>query len=89
MTKLPAIIITAAVCLPIGAYAKDWMLKGHPHLKAAHHDLHHAFDEITASQKANEGVWKDEAGHGAKAKDAIEAAMHQIDEAAEWVDGHH
>jgi hypothetical protein len=89
MKKLMLIAMTAAVCLPLGAFAKDWVLRGHPHLKAAHRDLHHAFDEITASQKANEGIWKDEEGHGAKAKEAIEAAMHQIDAAAEWVDSHH
>lgn len=88
MKKLATIAITAAVCIPLGAFAKDWALRGHPHLKAAHHDLHHAFDEIQASQKANEGIWKDEGGHGQKAKDDIEKAMHQLDEAAEWVDNH-
>jgi hypothetical protein len=88
MKKFSIVLITAAICLPLGAFAKDFVLKGHPHLKAAHRALHTAFDEIQASQKSNEGIWKDEGGHGAKAKEDIEKAMHQIDEAAEWVDTH-
>jgi hypothetical protein len=88
MKKAAAILITAAICIPLGAFAKDYALKGHGHLKKAHHALHEAWDEIQASQKANEGIWKDEGGHGAKAKEDIEKAMHQIDEAAEWVDSH-
>jgi len=88
MKNLGAIVLTAAICLPMGAYAKDWILRGHPHLKAAHRDLHHAFEEIQASERANEYVWKDEGGHGRRAKEKIEEAMHQIDEAAEWVDNH-
>lgn len=88
MSKLPVIAITAALCIPIGAFGKDWVLRGHPHLKRAHHALHEAWDEVLASQKAHEDIWKDEAGHGQKAKDDIEKAMHQIDEAAEWVDSH-
>jgi hypothetical protein len=88
MKKLALVVITAAVCIPLGAFGKDWILNGHPHLKQAHHDLHHAYEEISASQRANERIWKDEGGHGAKAKEDIERAMHQIDEAAEWVDTH-
>lgn len=88
MKKLGMIAITALVCLPLGAFAKDWVLKGHPHLKKAHVALNTAWTEISESQKANEGVWKDEGGHGAKAKEAIEAAKAQLDAAAEWVDTH-
>jgi len=63
-------------------------LKGHPNLIAAEKDLHSAYGAITKSQEANECVFGLEGGHGAKAKEAIEAAAHQIDEAAEWVSSH-
>jgi hypothetical protein len=88
MSKLPVIVLTAAICLPLGAFAKDAMLKGHPHLQKAHHALHEAWDEISASQKANEKVWGDEGGHGKAAKEAIESAAKEIDLAAEWVNSH-
>ena len=88
MKKFSAIAITALVCIPLGAVAKDYLLKGHPRLKKAHVALNTAFTEISESQKANEGVWKDEGGHGAKAKELIEKAKAEIDMAAEWVDTH-
>jgi hypothetical protein len=40
---------------------------------------------LTALQEANEAVWKDEGGHGQKAKALIEQAKVQLDAAAEWV----
>ena len=88
MSKLRTIALTAAICLPIGAFAGDVMLKGHPHLQAAHKALNTAMTEITASQKANEKVWGDEGGHGKSAKEAIEKAKTELDLAAEWVNSH-
>ncbi len=88
MSKLSTIALTAAICLPLGAFAKDVMLKGHPHLQKAHTALNTAWVEITESQKANEKVWGDEGGHGKQAKDAIEAAKKELDLAAEWVNSH-
>jgi hypothetical protein len=87
MSKLRTIALTAAICLPLGAMA-DVMLKGHPHLQAAHKALNTALTEITASQKANEKVWGDEGGHGKQAKEAIESAKKELDLAAEWVNSH-
>jgi hypothetical protein len=91
MSKLKLIgitaAITAAIALPIGAYA-DVMLRGHPNLQRAHHALHEAKEAISASQKANEKVWGDEGGHGKEAKQAIDAACREIDLAAEWVNSH-
>jgi len=88
MKKLATIAITAAICLPLGAFAGDAMLKGHPNLQKARAALNDADKYITASQKANEAIWKDEGGHGAKAKEAIAHAKEQLDAAAEWVNNH-
>jgi hypothetical protein len=85
MSKLRIAIITAAIALPLGAFAKDAMLKGHPNLEKARASLNDAERYINASQKANEGVWKEEGGHGRKAKEAIETAKQELDLAAEWV----
>ncbi|HTR50666.1 MAG TPA: hypothetical protein VMJ10_08160 [Kofleriaceae bacterium] len=87
MSKLRIVLLTALIAAPAGFLAAG-PLRGHPHLEKARNALNTAWDEISASQKANEGVWKDEGGHGQKAKDAIEAAKHQVEEAAEWVNGH-
>ena len=88
MTKLRAIIITAAVALPLGAFAGG-ALKGHPNLEKARAALNDADRYINASQKANEGVWGDEGGHGKRAKEAIGTAKQELDLAAEWVNSHH
>jgi len=88
MSKLRIAVITAAIALPLGAFAKDAMLKGHPNLEKARASLNDAERHITASQKANEGVWKEEGGHGRKAKEAIETAKQELDLAAEWVNKH-
>lgn len=88
MSRLRIAIITAAIALPLGAFAKDAMLKGHPNLEKARASLNDAERYITASQKANEGVWKEEGGHGKKAKEAIETAKQELDLAAEWVNKH-
>ncbi|HEY1552335.1 MAG TPA: hypothetical protein VGG28_31125 [Kofleriaceae bacterium] len=88
MSKFTTIVITAAICLPLGAFAKDAMLKGHPNLQKARTSLADADKYISASQAANEAVWKDEGGHGQKAKEAIGNAKHELDLAAEWVNTH-
>ena len=89
MTKLKTAILTAAIALPLGAFAKDAVLKGHPNLEKARASLNEADMYISKSQAANEGVWKAEGGHGAKAKEAIAEAKKQLDLAAEWVNTHH
>jgi hypothetical protein len=88
MKKLSLILITAAVCLPLGAFARDAMLKGHPNLEKARAALNDADKYITESQKANEKVWADEGGHGKQAKEAIGNAKRELDLAAEWVNSH-
>lgn len=88
MSKLRIAVLTAAIALPLGAFAKNAMLKGHPNLEKARAALNDAERYITASQKANEKVWGDEGGHGKKAKEAIETAKQEINLAAEWVNSH-
>ncbi len=81
------VLLTAAVALPIG-YVAAGPLRGHPNLEKARNALNDADRFITKSQEANEAIWKDEGGHGQKAKEAIAAAKHQLDDAAEWVNNH-
>lgn len=63
-------------------------LKGHPNFITAEKDLMAASKSISKSQEANECVFRVEGGHGAKAKEAIEAAEKQVWEAAEWANTH-
>ena len=79
MSKLPTILLTAAIAFPVGILAAG-PLKGHPNMKAAEADLGRAWNHITAAQKANE--W-DLGGHAEKAKDAIKLAQDEIKAAAE------
>jgi hypothetical protein len=88
MSKISTIALTAALCLPLGAFAKDVMLKGHPNLQKARASLGDADHWISESQKANEKVWGDEGGHGQRAKQAIATAKSELDLAAEWVNSH-
>ncbi len=88
MSKLATIAITAAICLPLGAFAGDAVLKGHPNLQKARAAANDAEKWITKSQEANEKVWGDEGGHGKEAKEAIQRAKHELDLAAEWVNSH-
>jgi hypothetical protein len=74
MSKLRTIALTACICLPIGAFAKD-ALKGHPNLDKARASLNDADKWITASQAANEF---DEGGHAKKAKEAISLAKEEL-----------
>ena len=63
-------------------------LKGHGNLIAAEKDLINAHEHISMSQGANECVFGVEGGHGANAKELIEAAYHQVYDAAEYVNTH-
>jgi hypothetical protein len=87
MTKLRTVLITALIALPLGAVAGA-ALKGHPNLEKARNALNDADKYIDASQRANEPVWKDEGGHGQKAKELIGQAKEQLNQAAEWVNHH-
>jgi hypothetical protein len=82
-----AIAITAAICIPLGAFGKD-ALKGHPNLQKARAALNDADSWITASQKANEWTPGTEGGHGQKAKEAISLAKDELRQAAEYLDSH-
>jgi hypothetical protein len=88
MYKLRTVIIAAAIALPIGAFAKDAVLRGHPNLEKARASLNDADRWITKSQEANEHVWGDEGGHGKRAKESIQSAKRELDLAAEWVNSH-
>ena len=85
MSKLRTVMLTAAVCLPLGAFAGGGgkALKGHPNMMAAAKALDTAWEKITAAQKANE---YDLGGHAAKAKDAIKLAMDELKLAAQAAD---
>ena len=90
MSKL-ALLLT--ISLPLTAFAGDAMklhgqLKGHPNLIKAEKDLAAAAAAISKSQTANECVFGVEGGHGQQAKEAIEAAQHQVFDSAEWVNSH-
>ena len=87
MSKFRTVLITAVIALPLGAIAGG-ALKGHPNLEKARNALNDADKYISASQRANEAVWKDEGGHGQKAKELIGQAKEQLDAAAEWVNHH-
>ena len=63
-------------------------LKGHPFLLKAEKSLIAAWNDVSKSQFANECVFGIEGGHGAKAKEAIEAAYKQVYDAAEYVNTH-
>src|SRR3569623_134286 len=92
MTKLGTVLISLSICLPVVAFADGMKphgaLKGHPNLVAAERDLSAAVGAIDMSQSAIECVFGVEGGHGANAKELIEAAYHQVYEAAEYVSTH-
>jgi hypothetical protein len=77
--KLRTVLITAAIALPLGAFAGG-AVKGHPNLIAADKAIENAWEKIVAAQKANEF---DMDGHAQKAKDALDTAVHEIKVAAE------
>jgi hypothetical protein len=78
-SKIRTIILTAAIALPLGAFAGG-ATKGHPNLTAADKAINTAYEKIVAAQKANEF---DMDGHAQKAKEALETAVKEIKVAAE------
>jgi hypothetical protein len=87
MSKLRIIALTAVLAGSAGFLAAQ-PLRGHPNLQKAREALNNADKWISASQEANESVWKDEGGHGQKAKALIGQAKVQLEAAAEWVNHH-
>jgi hypothetical protein len=87
MSRLRTIALTAVLAGSAGFLAAQ-PLRGHPNLLKAREALNNADKWISASQEANEPVWKDEGGHGQKAKALIGQAKVQLDAAAEWVNRH-
>jgi hypothetical protein len=63
-------------------------MKGHGNLVAAEKDLVGALEAITLSQDSNECVFGMEGGHGKEAKEQVEAAYHQVWDAAEYINTH-
>jgi hypothetical protein len=84
MSKLRIIALTALLTAPAGFLAAQ-SLRDHPNLQKARAALKNADMWISRSQEANEGIWKDEGGHGQKAKALIQQAKSELDAAAEWV----
>jgi hypothetical protein len=78
--------------LPLAAHADapkaHKAIKGHPNLVKAEKELINASNSITKSQSANECVFGLEGGHGAKAKEDIDAAYQQVYDAAEFINAH-
>ena len=83
-TVLISAVLAAAIAFPAGVLAGDPMLRGHPNLQKAHKALNDADHWITESQRANEGIWGLEGGHGHRAKEFIAKAKIELDLAAEW-----
>jgi len=92
MSKLQTILISCALAVPLMAHADapkaHNALKGHPNLVKAEKELINATNAITKSQSANECVFGMEGGHGAKAKEDIDAAYKEVYDAAEFVNSH-
>ena len=87
MSTLRIITLTALLAASAGFLAAQ-PLRGHPNLEKARVALNNAERWISASQESNEAVWKDEGGHGQKAKALIQQAKVQLDAAAEWANHH-
>jgi hypothetical protein len=98
MSKFTAILITAAVCLPLGALLSreatadrrrndryGAVIAEHPRLSRAQAALHDALDELQASQRANEMLWSDPTGRAAETKAAVEKAVQMLDGTANWL----
>lgn len=92
MSKLRTALFTLSICLPVVAFGDGMKphsaLKGHPNLVTAERDLASAITAIDKSQSANECVFGMEGGHGKEAKEQVEAAYHQVWDAAEYINTH-
>jgi hypothetical protein len=93
MSKLAAIALTAAVCLPLGALlrgeasAQPAPLEFAPaesHLLRAQMALHLALDELEASWRTGEDVWHDQQGHATRAEEQVARAAELLDRAVQW-----
>jgi hypothetical protein len=93
MSKLAAIVLTAAVCLPLGAllrsqaHAQPAVLEPAPsesHFLRAQLALHVALDELQASWRAGEDVWHDAQGHASRAQEQVARATELLDRAVQW-----
>ena len=67
MSKLRTAVITAAIALPLGAFATDACSRA-TRTSRRPAPRQRGRQVITASQKANERVWGDEGSHGNKAR---------------------
>jgi hypothetical protein len=99
MSKLATILVTAAVCLPLGAllhrdaaaerrvnaFLDAAVIEDHPRLARARGALHAALAEIEASQRAGEMLWSDRTGRAAATKTAVERAVRTMDGTADWL----
>jgi len=99
MSRLVAVVITAAVCLPLGALlrrdatADPRGMNGlvaapipeHPHLARALAELHRALDEIDASRHDGEPFWSDGTGRAAALLTSVADATHGFDQTAQWL----
>jgi hypothetical protein len=95
MSKLGAIVLTAAICLPLGAVlanraSADAIVQSIDdppagrHFDRAQQALHVASREIAASERADEDVWRDNGSHARPAKESIENATRVVDRAVAW-----
>ena len=93
MSKLAAIALTAAVCLPLGALlrgqasAQPAPLEFAPaesHFLRAQLALHLALDELEASWRTGEDVWHDQQGHATRAEEQVARAAELLDRAVQW-----
>lgn len=101
MSKITAIVATAAICLPLGALLRRdasaeptaggiltmpiRMIEGHRHLARAQAALHDALNELDLSRQSGELVWTDRSGRVAATVDAVTRATLAFDRMASWV----
>lgn len=100
MSKITAIVITAAICLPLGALLRRdavadppapvnatrvRIIDGHRHLTRAQLALHDALNELALSRQAGEMAWTDQSGRVAATTDAVARATLAFDRMAGWV----
>jgi hypothetical protein len=96
MSKITAIVVTAAICLPLGALlrrdasaqvtpAQVRVIEGHRHLSRAQAALHDALKELDLSRQSGEMVWTDRSGRVEATTEALTRATLAFDQMASWV----
>jgi hypothetical protein len=99
MSKFVAVVITAAICVPLGALLHGDVsaerrlddlshvvdIEGHRNFGRAHAALHEALMAIDCSIQTHEVVWTDKTGRAAATKKAIEDAGAIFDRTADWL----